>query len=738
MPQAVAWVAAQVAMVAFQLGTAAGLSVATAATIANLAYVATTVAVVVGVTAGAMALAMPQLPKPGSVQTPLKQSRAPRRSAFGTVRAGGIYALYEAVDKMSVDVTALLDGRSNAFVGYYLNDDPVTLQLDATVVPEDGRKYGPGLAWMYTRLGAASETAYAEVSAVFPDWTSDHRGDGVTSLALICKQAKDKHQQEDFPNGVPVPSALLEAQRVYDPRDEAQVQGDPATYVYSANPALCLMAYMTDACGGMGLSYDRYFAPTIDYWTAAADDCDADEATEAGTEPRYRCHGTYLHDNAPGDIQKAILSSFDGFLAPRGDGALVVRSGRYYAPTVTIGDQHVLSYALQHFLPDEQAINVFVVGFTDPEADYQTGDAGEIEDEPDILARGKRRSQSLELDWVQSRSQAVRLAKRALTRSTQPLRGTVTTNMFGMNALGERYLRLQISDNAALEDLVVEVSGRIELDLASLTIKIPWIAADETIDDGDPGAETPLPGPPPPRPLPTPLVAPTIDDITPLYENASSSDTGARLSIDVTAPVEDGVEWLFRWRVDGATFWHEGESSDVDDGAAITLVTGFVTVNDVLEVQVAYRTAGGVSPWSATFPVSVDAPADDFEDAVDAAGGRDLIASEDLASGDLVNLHTVTGAVRMRKADADDTSKPAHGFVRAAVATAATGKFYGPGRTNNALSGLTPGATYWLSTAAGGVAGAAPSGAGNSNQEVGQALSATELLFAPLKPVEAP
>jgi hypothetical protein len=682
-----------------------------------------------------------KLPKQPDTQVPIKQSVKQRRSAFGRVKVGGLYALFEANEKISVDVLALLHGKSQGFVQHYLDDDKVTVNAltGGVTCPEDPRKYDSGGApgdrvFIFTRLGAATETAYAQVTAQIPSWDADHRGDGVTSMALICKQSKAKKQAEDFPNGLPKPSPVIDAQLVFDPRDEAQVQGDKSTYAFSRNGALHLLAYLTDAEGGMGHDYASKIAPHLDTWIATADDCDLAEATIDGTEPRYQCGGSYDHDTAPGDVIAAILSTFDGFLAPAGDGAFVLRPGRFVAPTVTLRDQHVLRYSLQHFLPDEQATNEYVVSFIDPAADFNQGDAGVIRDEADIAARGVVRSTGLELDWVQSASQAIRLAKRRLSRSTQQLRGTITTNLYGLQVPGERYLTLDLSDNPLLADLVVEVTGPVQMDLANGMFSFPWIAADVTIDDGDPGAEVTPPPTPDPRPVPAGLAAPTITGVTPIYEHASSSDTGARLSIDVSAPLDADVEWLFRWRVVGSTFYHEGASTDVDDGAAVTLVTGFVTANADLEVEVAYVTAAGVSPFSAAFPVTVAAPTDDFEDAIATAGGKLIEAAEAITAPALVNVFDSAGE-KVRKADATTAGKEAVGFILTSVALGADAKVFFEGVVSG-LAGLTIGATHYLATTPGEATPTAPAASGNLVQPIGVAISATELDFEAGQSVE--
>lgn len=107
-------------------------------------------------------------------------------------------------------------------------------------------------------------------------------------------------------------------------------------------------------------------------------------------------------------------------------------------------------------------------------------------------------------------------------------------------------------------------------------------------------------------------------------------------------------------------------------------------------------------------------------------------ASETLASGDLVNLWDDGGTLKARKADADDATKPAHGFVSAAVSSAATATVrVTRGSINTDASGLTPGARLYLSTAGGLVTETAPSASGNLVQPIGVALSATSYVFAP-------
>jgi len=111
-----------------------------------------------------------------------------------------------------------------------------------------------------------------------------------------------------------------------------------------------------------------------------------------------------------------------------------------------------------------------------------------------------------------------------------------------------------------------------------------------------------------------------------------------------------------------------------------------------------------------------------------------IAASENLAAGDWVNIHNAAGSPNVRKADASN-GRRAHGFVLASVTSGQDATVYQEG-TNTALSGLTPGATYFLSGASAGAGTTtAPSTSAYIVQELGYAISATAISFEPSKPI---
>ena len=115
------------------------------------------------------------------------------------------------------------------------------------------------------------------------------------------------------------------------------------------------------------------------------------------------------------------------------------------------------------------------------------------------------------------------------------------------------------------------------------------------------------------------------------------------------------------------------------------------------------------------------------------AAVKDVVTSEALAAGDIVNLHVSTG-LKARKADAT-TEKEGVGFVLSAYDSAATATVYFEGIITG-LTGLTAGSRYFLAKTAGAVTtDVSAYAAGNILQYLGIAISTTELKFEPGEPI---
>lgn len=114
----------------------------------------------------------------------------------------------------------------------------------------------------------------------------------------------------------------------------------------------------------------------------------------------------------------------------------------------------------------------------------------------------------------------------------------------------------------------------------------------------------------------------------------------------------------------------------------------------------------------------------------DLTGGiTDVVTTgEALLAGDLVNLHN-DGAYKVRKADATDGSKPAHGYVTQGYGLGVAAVVFFSG-INKFSSGLNAGQVQYLFSP-GLTSPNRPTAAGNVVQVVGVSLSATEFVFDP-------
>lgn len=105
-------------------------------------------------------------------------------------------------------------------------------------------------------------------------------------------------------------------------------------------------------------------------------------------------------------------------------------------------------------------------------------------------------------------------------------------------------------------------------------------------------------------------------------------------------------------------------------------------------------------------------------------------ATAAIAANSLVNVYSNSGTLSLRPADNTVAGSEANAYSTAAIASGATGTVNLGNGIVTGFSGLTIGAMAYLGTV-GAVVSAAPSASGNIVQQVGKALSATSIQFAP-------
>lgn len=549
----------------------------------------------------------PSVPKPADGKIPKRQSIPPRVRAMGRCRLGGAYMLYEVAPQgRSFDVLALNDGLIDGYERYFLHEDEVTLDGSGYVNALASGAYGDQKVRIRTRLGAATETAYAEAIAMLPTiWTTFHRGDGIASLELICRSVSSSIFQKIYPQGLPQPSTVARWRLLFDPRATGQDPGDSTTWAWSDNPVLMVLTYLiTD----MGEDYTTRIAPEISYWIAAADHCDELVALKAGgTQKRYTAGGFYQADNDPADVLANMLGTFDGWLGETGSGGLRIHAGVYYEPTVTIDPKHVTSFRVQKYTEDENAINEIIFTYVDPNQKYTEVEGQPWRDETDISERGKVRSQTVSLSWVQSHAQGRRLSKREMFRFSSPARGTVKTDLYGFLALGERYINLNIPELPSLCTFPVQISNT-KIDLTTGTLTFDWIMVSAAIDDWDPATEEGT----------APTIggaadAETIPAITGLTVVPVNTASGSTLSVTFDTPTaRDDLDFSVIYRLtSGPGPWIDLKFTNADQsGSTVTVTIPGVLPNTSYQVEVAgVAPAGTIGAYTSPVTVSTAATA---------------------------------------------------------------------------------------------------------------------------------
>jgi hypothetical protein len=547
------------------------------------------------------------LPNASSGHQPLRQPIPPHTYAYGRCRLGGFYALFEVRNGVAHTVQALAAVRAAQFVKIYLHDDVAVLQPDSSVTGAEDindNRYSwrgnpastaaqPPIVIEF-RLGHDSETAYDRPVAAMPDlWTNEHRGDGIASLYMGAGSVKVEAFSTVYPQGLPQPSVLGDWNPVWDPRDASQDPDDEATWQVSFNPVLLAIDYVVNSKIGLGFARAACIDPVLDQLMTEADICDALVARRDGTlEPRYQSSGFWTSQNDPASVLDGIMSACDGWYSFNGNGVLNLKVGLYRESDVTIPQAHIIGFTVDAGSEDENIVNTLEWSFTDPDNKYKSSPGLAWRDEATIFEHGIERSASVELSWVQSHAQGRRLVKRKLAQINPRRRGTLTTTLWGLHALGERWVRVQDDRHDDLADIVVQLN-KATIDIGAGRMTFEWISVNtNAIDAWDPATEEGL------QPS---TGADNPGDVLPVPQNLHSSVAGTAITLTFDDPARADLSYVVQFRI-GTGAWVQTTTFGVSsNGTTITLVIPGFSAGHTYELQAAtQRSAGIISNWSAS------------------------------------------------------------------------------------------------------------------------------------------
>ena len=332
---------------------------------------------------------------------------------YGQTRKGGAITYYETTgaDNKFLHQIIVLAGHELEEIGdIYLNDEVVTLDGNGFVTTAP---YSSKIR-INKHLGTANQTVDADLLAESNQITSAFRGQGIAYLYI-----RYEYDQDAFPNGLPLVTAVVKGKKVYDPRT--------ATTAYSNNAALCVRDFITSA---YGLSDDQV-DDTV--FSAAANICDENVSlSTGGTEKKYTINGITRADINYGDVLGDMMTACAGSLF-WGAGKWKLTVGDYTAPTKTLTLDDLrgpINLATRVNLRDQ--FNIVKGTFNDAAERWIVTDYPQVRGATFVAEDGGQETElDLRLPYTTSSATAQRLAKLTLYRGREQM--TFTAD-FGLNA----------------------------------------------------------------------------------------------------------------------------------------------------------------------------------------------------------------------------------------------------------------------------------------------------------------
>lgn len=669
-------------------------------TIATIATAVITLAISVGLNAIANKIfGKGGTPKPSDGQRVVRVSVGSRIRHYGKVRVAGQITFYDSKGGTLYVLLTTGQGKISAITEYQLNGKAVTVDGSGRVTSLSYSKRGTNYpVHIYSRDGSDSQSAYSQLTAAFSEWTTNHRQRGCSSILMTCDTVPSEFFSDVYAgNQEPEPSLIMETSLIYDPRkDSTQVVGrdggggliygsgahrraSPSTWEYSDNWALCFADYLAHADGyGLGMEMIN--------WENVAGEADlSDElltTVDARTVKRWRVAGSYrLADDERRAVVDEFLKAGDGFMWQDANGLANIRCGRWIAPTVHIPSKHIIGCTASLGADPQDRANEVRVIYMEPRFNYTETEATPTVDDAARAALGRSEVQRFDCYFCPDHNQAKRIGKRILTKLQDRWTLTITTNLYGLSAIGERFITVTIEE-LAITAMSFEITS-FKIDPAHLNVEIGLIEAHEADFAFDAATEEGTP------PGLTEIVnAIVLDPPTGLTLATTEITVGITTGVAILATWDDpgrmDLRFDAQFKATADTAW--GSMTVTQD--EFSALTGII--NPAVEYQVRVRSftiLGRASAWSAIETITPTAtasapPAPTDLSAIGNAGYCDLAWRNPYAAN--------FGFVRVYR-----------GTTSSFAGATAIGDFYGGLlevmylTDDNGGSSLSPGTYYW-------------------------------------------
>jgi len=380
--------------------------------------------------------------KPSDVTASFRRAVGPRYRHYGMVKCSGQWVFCGAKNGGLYKVIALGQGPFTSFESYWIDSNKVTLDssgfatTSVTLSGADSTNYNSKVR-IISRLGTENQTYFSQIGDVFSQWDSTHRGKEVAAIACIQLPVSSSDFSTYFPNSWNTNYRVIAKTTAIE---------DPTTSItaYDDNGADIVRDFMYSE---YGLRLPKTLLTTTQaqagWETAHTKAAVPYDLKAGGTEKRYRIWGSYTLEDKPADILTKMLSAVDGKLRITSDGGITLDVGDYVEPDVIFTDDDIVGFSeFGHGKDILTTANTIKATFTSPKQDYLETDADEWIDEADVLERGTI-STSAEFLFAPSHAQCRRLMKVTAARLNPEWTGTFELTTKGLNALSERFVRIQ-------------------------------------------------------------------------------------------------------------------------------------------------------------------------------------------------------------------------------------------------------------------------------------------------------
>lgn len=577
---------------------------------------------------------------PANIKLTIQQAISPRVMHVGERLSGGTMVFFRAKSGKFYRVIVHGHGEIDSIVGYWLNKKLVTLD-GSNMVNEGYTRNSVKRVQILTRPGAALSAYYSEIEAIWSQYDSTHRLNGLWTSLTIAQQIDAENMQKMYPNGEPPLAIHAKTAKLYDPRTD--------TTVYNDNAALAI-AHLIEHPD----VFNRAGFVDYDVLTTAANDADdAIPLAAGGTEPRARLWGSWSLEEPPAQVLQMMLQNCAGDVKLLPNGKIGVYIGKDRTPDVTLQASELLEIQSWTNGPDQiDRYTELPWTYVDPALNF-TETSGETwvdatrETENGEAAVGREAN----FGFSPSSTQGDRMAKQKI-EIDNPRHIIVTRwKPSARRALYERFINLNVPELPSTRWRVQSYS----LSLVDGSVTLVLHAFDEASQAWTTGEEgTPFVPPAADTDTGTDIPAPTGVSAAGSGVQSSVNSAVAGITVSWDAPALDAYSPTVQYKVDGGSNWttvavaHDAVSVQISpliDGEDYVPRVAFIgsrgTLGDWVEHAAVTATADTTPPAPPTGLTVTDLTGGDAEISLTIAASDTLWRT--IVYRDAVAIHTITG-----------------------------------------------------------------------------------------------